>query len=55
MAEYPGTESETRIMPGRLREQVGRIFEAAGMGAEDADLLAASLVSTEPHHIHRPT
>jgi LDH2 family malate/lactate/ureidoglycolate dehydrogenase len=52
VAEYPGTENETRVMPGRLREQVGRIFQAAGMGAEDADLLAASLVSADQRGIH---
>ena len=39
-------------MPGRLREHVGRIFQAAGMVADDADLLAASLVSADQRGIH---
>jgi len=36
MAEYPGSEHETRIMPATLAADVAAIFAACGMSADDA-------------------
>lgn len=52
MAQYPGTESEQRIMPNALIEIVQAIFRRCGMGARDARLLAAALVDADQRGIH---
>jgi LDH2 family malate/lactate/ureidoglycolate dehydrogenase len=52
MARYPGTEDEPRVAPERLRAAVGVVFGACGMSAEDADLLAGSLVAADRRGIH---
>jgi len=52
MAEYPGSEHETRIMPATLAADVAAIFAACGMSAEDAALLAGSLAAADQRGIH---
>lgn len=52
MAEYPGSETETRIMPPVLAAAVAHVFAACGMEAEDATLLADSLVDADARGIH---
>jgi LDH2 family malate/lactate/ureidoglycolate dehydrogenase len=52
MAQYPGTEGEARVPPGRLAADVARVFAACGMGGADAGLLADSLVAADRRGIH---
>lgn len=52
MAEYPGSDTETRVMPQDLSDAVARVFGACGMAAEDAALLAESLVDADARGIH---
>lgn len=52
MAEYPGSDQETRIAPARLTEDVARIFAACGMDAADAAVLARSLADADQRGIH---
>ncbi len=52
MAQYPGTENETRIAFDRLASQVGAIFSAAGMSISDAALVADSLATADARGIH---
>lgn len=52
MAQYPGSESERRIMPDVLVKAVEAIFRGCGMAASDAHLLAAALVNADQRGIH---
>lgn len=52
MARYPGNESERRVAPTVLFDQVTRIFAACGMREADAGLLADTLVSADLRGIH---
>jgi LDH2 family malate/lactate/ureidoglycolate dehydrogenase len=52
MAEYPGSETETRTTPEVLTAEVTHIFAACGMTTEDATLLADSLVTSDARGIH---
>lgn len=52
MAEYPGTENERRIPPAELEAVVGAIFEACGMQAGNAALLAHALTAADQRGIH---
>jgi LDH2 family malate/lactate/ureidoglycolate dehydrogenase len=52
MAEYPGSERETRVAEPALLRLVTRIFEGCGMAAEDALLLGGSLVAADLRAIH---
>jgi LDH2 family malate/lactate/ureidoglycolate dehydrogenase len=52
MAEYPGSATETRVMPDELRSLVGAIFRACKMDEADAALLAGALVAADQRGIH---
>jgi LDH2 family malate/lactate/ureidoglycolate dehydrogenase len=52
MAQYPGSETEQRVMPAVLQRAVEVIFRACGMAETDAHLLAASLVAADQRGIH---
>jgi LDH2 family malate/lactate/ureidoglycolate dehydrogenase len=52
MAGYPGSERERRIGAPVLRGLVSGIFERCGMGAEDAALLADTLVAADLRGVH---
>jgi LDH2 family malate/lactate/ureidoglycolate dehydrogenase len=52
MAEYPGTETEKRVMPDELASVVGAIFEACNMAKADAALLAEALTAADQRGIH---
>jgi LDH2 family malate/lactate/ureidoglycolate dehydrogenase len=52
MAEYPGSDRETRIAPAHLAADVARIFAACGMDHADAELLAGSLTAADRRGIH---
>ncbi|WP_162918739.1 Ldh family oxidoreductase [Taklimakanibacter deserti] len=52
MAEYPGSETETRVMPGELAGVVAAIFQACKMDEADAALLAGALVAADQRGIH---
>ena len=52
MPAYPQTGTEKRIAPEELRSLVTAIFKACGMSAEDAALLAETLVAADVSGIH---
>ena len=52
MALYPGQGREKRIPPDVLRDAVTAIFRACGMTAQDAELLADSLVAADQRGVH---
>ncbi|WP_306120736.1 MULTISPECIES: Ldh family oxidoreductase [unclassified Roseitalea] len=52
MAEYPITPTDRRVAPDALQSTVTTIFLACGMGAEDASLLADSLVHADLRGVH---
>src|SRR6202012_2555348 len=52
MAEYPGSEQETRIPPGTLARAVARIFVACGMSEAHPALLGGSLAEADRRGIH---
>lgn len=52
MAEYPGSETETRVMPAELVAVVGAIFQACKMEEADATLLAQALTAADQRGIH---
>lgn len=52
MALYPGAERERRFAADDLTGAATAIFEAAGMNAVDAGLVAATLVSSDRRGIH---
>jgi LDH2 family malate/lactate/ureidoglycolate dehydrogenase len=52
VALYPGQEREKRISFKVLKTAVANVFEACGMRAEDAELLADSLVVADLRGIH---
>ncbi len=52
MSAYPKTEHERRISPSELQARVQDLFERCGMGGNDAQLLADSLVAADVRGIH---
>jgi LDH2 family malate/lactate/ureidoglycolate dehydrogenase len=52
MAIYPQTESDQRLAAADLQRVVEEIFAACGMGEEDANLLAATLVHADLRGVH---
>lgn len=52
MAQYPGSETERRMMPDALVAFVEAIFRGCGMGSRDANLLAAALVNADQRGTH---
>jgi LDH2 family malate/lactate/ureidoglycolate dehydrogenase len=52
MALYPGTEQDRRVDAGALAALVAAVFAACGMRADDARLLAESLVDSDLRGIH---
>src|SRR2546425_13229822 len=52
MAEYPGTEGERRVPADALHAAVREIFERCGMSAEDAAVLATTLVAADLRGVH---
>ncbi len=52
MADYPETETDRRIAATDLQRIATSIFAACGMRAEDAALLAASLVHADLRGVH---
>ncbi len=52
MTSYPGTEKEQRIPEKVLRPLVSAIFEHCGMSADDATLLADTLVVADLRGCH---
>lgn len=52
MSAYPGSEAERRVDRGELTLLVATIFERCGMAAEDADLLAETLVQADLRGVH---
>jgi LDH2 family malate/lactate/ureidoglycolate dehydrogenase len=52
MAQYPGSEQETRVPAAALAGDVARIFAACGMAEADAALLAGSLTEADRRGIH---
>ncbi len=52
MPGYPTAETETRVHFDALLDRVGRIFRSAGMGDEDARLVAHSLVIADARGVH---
>lgn len=52
MPAYPQTGTEKRVAPEELQSLVGEIFESCGMSAEDAALLADTLVAADVAGIH---
>lgn len=52
MADYPGANQERRVDAGALARVVGATFAACGMRADDADLLAGTLVRADLRGIH---
>lgn len=52
MSRYPGIERERRVHPVSLQKKVLEIFERCGMAAEDADLVADTLVAADLRGVH---
>ena len=52
MSAYPGAENEKRVSYGDLETAVSSLFEACGMSAADARLLAATLASADLRGVH---
>jgi len=52
MAFYPETDNDIRVDPVALTAVCGDIFRAAGMSAEDAQLLAETLVASDRRGVH---
>jgi L-2-hydroxycarboxylate dehydrogenase (NAD+) len=52
MAEYPGSERETRVGEQALLRLTSRIFEGCRMQPEDATLVADSLVAADLRAVH---
>jgi LDH2 family malate/lactate/ureidoglycolate dehydrogenase len=52
MAVYPTSETDRRVDGSALHGVVAAIFRVCGMSAEDADLLARSLVKSDLRGIH---
>ena len=52
MAAYPETEAERRVDAGELLAFVTSVFRRCGMGDEDADVLADSLVAADLRGVH---
>ncbi|MDX1431833.1 MAG: Ldh family oxidoreductase [Gammaproteobacteria bacterium] len=52
MSAYPGAEKEKRIALESLETLVEAVFEACGMQADDARLLAATLASADLRGVH---
>jgi LDH2 family malate/lactate/ureidoglycolate dehydrogenase len=52
MADYPGSEGERRVRAEALRRVVAETFGRCGMSAEDAALLAETLVRADLRGIH---
>ena len=52
MSAYPGAEQEKRIAYESLETLVESVFEACGMRAQDARLLAASLATADLRGVH---
>jgi LDH2 family malate/lactate/ureidoglycolate dehydrogenase len=49
---YPGGEKETRVAATALHRLVSAIFAGCGMGGEDADLVADTLVTADLQGVH---
>jgi len=52
MAIYPQTETDQRLAAADLQRVIEEIFAACGMGQEDANLLAATLVHADLRGVH---
>jgi len=52
VAAYPGAENEKRVTYEVLESAVSSLFEACGMGAADARLLAATLATADLRGVH---
>ena len=52
MADYPGSEHERRVTADRLEQAAAAIFAACRMNADDARLLAGTLVHADLRGIH---
>ena len=52
MSAYPETGAERRIPAGALEGFVGSVFEACGMGVEDARLVSRTLVAADLRGVH---
>lgn len=52
MVGYPGAGTERRVSADLLTQTCAGIFRACGMSAEDADLLADSLVAADLRGVH---
>lgn len=52
MSPYPGTGSERRVSAGALHRTVSAIFQQCGVAAQDADLVADTLVVADLQGVH---
>lgn len=52
MSGYPGSENERRVGYGTLSAAVASLFEACGMGRDDARLLADTLATADLRGVH---
>jgi LDH2 family malate/lactate/ureidoglycolate dehydrogenase len=52
MARYPGIENERRVAPDTLRTVLSSLFQATGMSAADATIVADTLVVADLRGIH---